>query len=69
MPKDVMEKRKAAERKEKGKKETQTTLDGVVRKVQVPTSFTPEGILKHTMELIVCGAHVSQGSIWTLQSG
>ncbi|KAI0746444.1 hypothetical protein C8Q80DRAFT_1121282 [Daedaleopsis nitida] len=58
VPKEVVEQRKAAERKEgESKGERQTTLDGVVRKVQMPTAFSPKGILKETTELIVCGAH------------
>ncbi len=41
-----------------GKKSGQSTLDSVVVKVQAPTVFSPESILKHVMIHIVSSDHV-----------
>ena len=46
-----------------GKKGRQGTLDGVVQKVQTPTSFSSEAILEHVTIHIVCGDHVSSQSL------
>ncbi len=41
-----------------GKKGGQSTLDSVAVKVQAPTVFSPESILKHVMVHIVSSDHV-----------
>ncbi len=41
-----------------GKKSGQSTLDSVVIKVQAPTVFSPESILKHVTIHIVSSDHV-----------
>ncbi len=41
-----------------GKKGGQSTLDSVVVKVQAPTVFSPESILKHVTVHIVSSVHV-----------
>ncbi len=62
IPKKIQEERvREREAAAGGKKSKhQTTLDLVVKKVKVPTSFSPDAILKHVTILIVTGDQVSR---------
>ena len=42
-----------------GKKKTQTTLDGVVQKLDSPKEFTREGVRDAVTKLVVCDDQVS----------
>ena len=60
VPDDVKAERAAKEKAAaKGKKGGQTTLDGIAKKVETPTSFSQEAILQAVTEHVVCGDQVT----------
>ena len=58
VPKHILAERKVKEEAEKGKSGSQSTLDGVVVKVQGPKAFSREGILDAVTRHVVCGDQV-----------